>query len=222
MNTENPDWQEIAHQLRKPDGELGLKVAENMHKSNIEMTRAAIKGLELQPGDKVLEIGHGSAMHVQELFMQQPDIHYTGLEISNLMHTEAQKNNAEAMKTGQAEFFTYDGIQLPIAQNSLSKIFSVNTIYFWEDAEDFSRQLFASLANEGMLSLAFAEQKFMNQLPFVQYGFQTYEMEEVISLLEQVGFIKHSISNQEDLFPSNTGEPIKRPFSLVVMKKSLD
>ena len=84
---------ELASQLSHPKGEKGNEIAQMMHETNIGMTKNAISNLKLTPGDSVLELGHGNAGHLEFLFSQCGNIHYTGLEISTLMNQEGQQLN---------------------------------------------------------------------------------------------------------------------------------
>src|SRR5690606_4151118 len=59
-----PDWQEVARQLRNPQGAAGRQTGMQMNRSNQGMIQRAFALLELKPGDTVLEIGPGNGTHV--------------------------------------------------------------------------------------------------------------------------------------------------------------
>jgi protein-L-isoaspartate O-methyltransferase len=77
---------------------MGLQVAENMHLTNFSMTAAAVKALELNTGEDVLEIGHGNAAHLEFVLNQSDEIRYSGLEIPQTMHEEAKRLNEKLAK----------------------------------------------------------------------------------------------------------------------------
>ena len=89
---------EIEKQLSFPEGESGLKIAENMNESNIHMTISAIDSLDIANGNVLLEIGHGNCGHLNKIFDITKNIKYTGLEISDTLKNEAERMNHELVK----------------------------------------------------------------------------------------------------------------------------
>src|SRR5690554_5673878 len=129
------ELKEIASQLRNPHGENGIETGRLMHETNINMTLHAVDMLNLQNGDKILELGHGNGGHLEYLLGQRVGLVYHGLDISTLMNDEAKKINKVFIEKKQAYLSLYDGTNVPFPKNHFDKIFSVNTIYFWSDPE---------------------------------------------------------------------------------------
>ena len=118
----------IAAQLRCPSGEDGQEMGDAMHKRNISMTRAAFSSLQAEAGNRILELGHGSARHVPELLSQADDLNYCGIDISDTMHHTAKSVNADLIAQEAAQFELYDGVHLPLANGTFNRVFTVNTI----------------------------------------------------------------------------------------------
>ncbi|QDH78461.1 class I SAM-dependent methyltransferase [Echinicola soli] len=205
----------IASQLSHPKGEMGIDVAATMHESNISMTEKAIELLHLENGDKVLELGHGSAMHVSQLLEEQESLHYTGLEVSELMYLEAKKHNIQWIDAGIADFHLYDGEQAPFESGSFDKIFTVNTIYFWKDPLRTAEELERLLADEGSLVIAFAQKRFMEKLPFAQHGFTLYDDADVMELMTEVGLVTLEQSDVTETVKSKAMEEVQREFTVM-------
>ncbi|GGF28228.1 class I SAM-dependent methyltransferase [Echinicola rosea] len=205
----------IAAQLSHPKGEMGIDVAATMHESNISMTEKAIELLHLESGDRVLELGHGSAMHVSQLLEEQENLHYTGLEVSELMHLEAKKHNALWVDKGKTAFYLYDGESAPFESGIFDKIFTVNTIYFWSEPKKTAMELKRLLADEGSLVIAFAQKRFMENLPFAQYGFTFYDDEDVIELMAAVGLVPLEQSDVTETVKSKAMEEVEREFTVM-------
>lgn len=210
---------EIAAQLRAPSGEKGIEVAEMMSESNFNMTQTAIACLNLQDNECVLELGHGNGKHIAELIRQKNNLKYLGLDISELMHSEAQKNNQNFIESNQAEFILYDGIQLPFEENSFDKIFTVNTIYFWNDPKYMLNELYRVLKPQGTICISYALDVFMKTLPFTQYGFKLYNNETVRSLVLQTPLQLVDIQNSSERIKNNTGELVSREFASCILTK---
>jgi len=210
------DLKNIARQLGCPEGEHGIKTGEMMHASNIGMTSAAIDALNLQNGDAILEIGHGNGGHIAHLLSQAENLNYFGADISETMITEARKINTRFIEKGLVHFQLTNGIDLPYADEQFDKAYTVNTLYFWPEPLQYLTQIRDVLKPKGLFSLCFADQTFMEKLPFTSYGFRLYDVEKVQQLLESAGFtIKNTIKKLEQV-KSNAGEYVERPYYVVV------
>ena len=216
--TEKPSEEqlmEIASQLSCPSGDSGLKTAENMALHNDNMIATAIDGLNLQPGDVVLEIGPGSGTHLTRLFAKAESLSYTGADISELMVSEAMKNNMALVKKGQASFLLSDGKQLDFGPNTFDKIFTVNTLYFWADAVNYAAEMLRVLKPGGTFCLCFAPKAFMTKLPFTGYVFKLYSQEEAVKVLTLAGFEIVATEEHKELIKTAAGESIERDFILI-------
>lgn len=209
------DLKNIAKQLGCPEGEHGIKTGEMMHANNIGMTTSAIKALNLQSNETVLEIGHGNGGHIAHLLSQAENLHYCGADISATIITEAEKINQDFITKGKVHFQLTDGITLPFKDDRFDKVFTVNTIYFWANPSGYLNEIKRILKPHGTLAICFADKNFMKNLPFTPYGFTLYEVEKVKELLEDAAFtVKETIKKLEQV-QSKTGEHIEREYYVV-------
>jgi ubiquinone/menaquinone biosynthesis C-methylase UbiE len=210
---------EIASQLKLPKGEKGIEMGKMMHETNINMTRNAIQNLNISNENTILELGHGNAGHVEYLFNKVENLNYYGLEMSELMFQEAQLINNNYVAKKKAHFSLYDGNEIPFEDNFFDKIFTVNTIYFWQNPEKMLLEIYRVLKAKGIFCLTFAQESFMKQLPFTQYGFELYTTEKAENLIEKTLFkIKYSETLKEKI-KSNTGELVNRDFTTIILEK---
>ena len=213
------ELQAIASQLKHPTGEKGIEMANMMHETNINMTRHSIQNLHITAGNTILELGHGNAGHVAFIFEQAENIKYYGLEMSELMFQEARQINRNFVSQKQAFFSIYDGDTIPFQEASFDKIFTVNTIYFWQEPEKLLSEIYRVLKPKGILCITFAEESFMKQLPFTQFEFELYSTEKAEELIAKSEF---KIINKETLtekVKSKTGELVDRSFTTLVLEK---
>jgi ubiquinone/menaquinone biosynthesis C-methylase UbiE len=213
------ELQAIASQLKHPTGEKGIEMGNMMNETNINMTRHSIQNLQIEAGNKILELGHGNAGHVQFIFEQAENIKYYGLEMSELMFQEARQINRNYVSQKQAFFSIYDGNTIPFEDNSFNKVFTVNTIYFWQEPEKLLSEIYRVLLPKGILCITFAEESFMKQLPFTQFEFELYNTEKAEKLIGKSSF---KIINKETLtekVKSKTGELVYRAFTTLVLEK---
>lgn len=209
----------MAKQLGNPEGETGIEVANMMNATNIGMTKHAIESLNLDKNDVVLELGHGNCGHLSYLMKQAENLKYFGLEISELMQQQAIKSNQNYIENNSANFRLYNGTETPFDNKSFDKIFSVNTLYFWQNPDLLLNEISRVLKPNGIFALTFADKSFMEKLPFTSFGFNLYSLKDVEELLQKNHFkIIESISQTEQVF-SKTNEMVNRTFFTVLAEK---
>jgi ubiquinone/menaquinone biosynthesis C-methylase UbiE len=188
----------VASQLRQPQGEAGIQVGEKMNEGNAFLNMAAIKQLQLQPHDKVLEIGMGNGFFVKDILSNDPSIQYTGCDFSELMIEQAQKLNECYIQQGQAQFVLGEADELPFDNESFNKVFTVNTLYFWIHPATVLAQIKKVLKPGGLFIIAIRPKHTMELLPFVKYGFTLYSRDELTNLLAGNGFAITNIFETEE------------------------
>ena len=215
---EEKDLKILAQNLANPEGETGIKVAEMMNATNIGMTLESIKTLLIEDDENVLEIGHGNAAHVKSLLNLAKDLKYTGIDISETMHNEAQRLNDEFKN--QAEFVLYEGTKLPFEDQTFDKIFTVNTAYFWKQPVDYLNEIYRVLKDSGTFVLTFGQRDFMETLPFTQYDFKLYNSDEMEETVSKSHFKRMKISEKEEQVKSKAGgETVTRLYTVLTIKK---
>lgn len=218
--TNKEELKKLAVQLRHPHGAEGIAVANMMNESNIGMTRHSIDRLNILERDHILELGHGNCSHLSYLLKQKDNLTYSGLEMSELMNNEAQRMNKEFINTKQALFYLYDGVSIPFSNNSFDKIFTVNTIYFWNNPELLLTELYRVMKHGGLLNITFAQKSFMQDLPFTQFGFELYDNEKIKKLIDNTSFEILNSDTQTEAVKTKTGEFIERDFTTISLGKN--
>jgi len=216
---EKEELQAIASQLKHPTGEKGIEMANMMNETNINMTRHSIQNLNISKENKILELGHGNAGHVEFLLEQAENLKYYGLEMSELMFQEARQINRNFVSQKQALFSLYDGNKIPFEDESFDKIFTVNTIYFWQEPEKLLLEIYRVLRPNGNFCLTFAEEDFMKKLPFTQFEFELYSTEKAQQLIKRTPFKIVYTETQTEKVKSKTGELVDRAFTTLVLEK---
>ncbi len=223
---EAPDFKKIAEQLRNPNGQDGLETADRMAVNNGGMIRSCIDHLPLIANDRVLELGFGGGGHVPYLLAKVEGLQYKGVDISETMTGMAVEANAEAIAAGIADFQTVlpqNGyVTLPYATDTFDQIFTVNTIYFWDNAPAQAAEIYRVLKPGGTFITCFATEAFMKDLPFTQYGFNLYSAERAKHLLEEAGFTIQSNKEETETVMSNAGPLMERTFILLSVTKQTE
>lgn len=208
----------LAQHLAHPEGEKGIEIGEMMNATNIGMTLESIHALVIEDHEHILEIGHGNAGHVKHILSKAQSIRYTGIDISETMHHEAIRLNKAF--GNQVEFLLYDGQTLPFGDKMFDKIFTVNTVYFWQQPVQYLNEIYRVLKDNGAFVLTFGQRDFMEKLPFTEFGFKLYNTDEMEETVSQSHFKRMQISERQEDVKSKTGnETITRNYTILTIKK---
>jgi SAM-dependent methyltransferase len=220
---EQPDFQSIAAQLRNPNGEEGIKTAIRMSENNAFMITSCIDSLDLKANEKVLEMGPGGGLHLPYLFQKENAVQYYGVDISETMIEMAAENNPSLIETGSVKLqlvTNNDGFaKLAFEDNFFDKIFTVNTLYFWDNALEQAKEIYRVLSPEGQIAICFATADFMEQLPFTKYDFRLYTLEQAIDLFEKAGFSNIKTAQQKEWIENTVNGNIERIFTILCAEK---
>ncbi len=177
----------IAGHLRKPEGKMGEEVAQHMNKGNAEMNRFAIKHLQLETGDTLLEIGMGNGFFAAEMLEQISEGYYTGIDYSATMVKAASALNAKSVEQNRMKFMEGKASDLPFEDDSFDKILTVNTIYFWEHPVQELSEIARVLHPKGLFVLAIRPEKTMSNIPLTRFDFHIRKEELIEKFMKEAG-----------------------------------
>lgn len=218
QHTEN-ELKEIATQLRCPKGKRGLDMGNKMYRTNTDMLLKSLVYLNIERNNRILEIGHGNCAHLPHIISQAEDIKYFGLEISKLMKQEAERINQKYTRLAQAEYLYYDGNTLPFSSNFFDRIITVNTLYFFENPQETMNQVAKVLKPNGIFALTFQQKEFIKDLPFIKYGFNIFDIEEVTKMLKSSGLTPTEIIKKTEKTTSKLGDEVFRKYVIIQSQK---
>lgn len=212
----------IAAQLRHPQGEDAVRVGEKMNQVNLHINRYSIEALKLAEGDNVLEIGMGNGFFVKDILSIDDSIKYTGCDFSEIMVAEAISRNQTFIRSGQAQFHLTGAEKLPFENETFDKVFSVNTIYFWDDLQSALSEIWRVLKPEGQIVISIRPKSVMQNLAFVKYGFAIFTKEELTNLLSGRSFRVIRILEKAEPALEIDGEQMNTETLLIAAQKIKD
>ena len=143
--------EELNSQYRRPSGKLGRKIGGEMARDHLPENLWTVARLDPRPSERILEIGFGPGVAIAELAKVVTSGLVAGIDFSETMVEEASARNAAAIQAGLVDLRYGDAAELPFADASFDKAYSIHSIYFWPRPLDALRELQRVLKPGGML-----------------------------------------------------------------------
>lgn len=138
-----------------PKGFLGRLGGAVMARGNREMARRAIGLLDVQPGDRVLEIGFGPGVGIQLLAGAASSGWVAGVDLSEEMVRQATERNRSGIEAEVVELRQGSVERLPYESAAFDKALAVNSMQIWPDAVLGLREARRVLKPAGGIALGF-------------------------------------------------------------------
>jgi cyclopropane fatty-acyl-phospholipid synthase-like methyltransferase len=141
--------------FENPRGILGRLAGLIMahRRSNIERIDWTIYLLNVQPKDRILEIGYGPGVAIEKLARLVDAGRIVGIDHSATMLRQARKRNAKAISEGKVELLLGSVEDLPTSDAKYDKAFAINTLFFLADYSAVLRKLHGILKPGGLLAI---------------------------------------------------------------------
>jgi SAM-dependent methyltransferase len=144
------------------------------------MAELAREMLAPRPQERVLDVGFGGGGLLAALI--RAGAVPVGADISEAMVTRAGRRfPGMAVHHASVE-------RLPLANASLTKAVSLNSLYFWPDPAAAFAELARVIAPGGRLVIGFEPPEELRKWPGHRHGFRLFEVVEVRGLMERAGF----------------------------------
>jgi ubiquinone/menaquinone biosynthesis C-methylase UbiE len=145
----------MRRQFGRPSGLWGAIVGVIMAiaPSNRERIRWTLERLNLQPGDRILEVGFGPGFAVAEAVKRLPEGFVAGVDHSEVMVRQATRRNAMAIRCGRVDLRLGPVATLPVYGTPFDKVFTINSIHFWAEPVERLRELRERLKPGGLIAV---------------------------------------------------------------------
>jgi SAM-dependent methyltransferase len=211
---------ELARHFRKPDGDVGIAVAEYMNRLNQSATKAAYRRLELSDAHHVLEIGFGNGGLVPLLLSMAQDIRYSGADISPTMVGEALVANRALTESGRADFRLASVEALPFSDAEFDRVVGINTLYFWPDPQQAFAEIRRVLKPNGSVLLACITPETAATVATMKKEFDVniYSETEIIQFHRDAGFSTVGVEIYTEVAHRFDGTPFTRSYFFSVAR----
>lgn len=178
---------QLSNQFKKPTGVGGKIMAFMQNRINGKQYQATIKHLAVSENDSILDIGFGNGFAIKQLLKEKPNKVF-GIEISEDMIVSATKRNQNAVNEGKVEFLKANVCDLPFADNSFDKIYTINTVYFWENTNKAFAEIKRVLKPNGLFINTVYTKSFLDKVAYTKYNYRKFEIGELEKITTENGF----------------------------------
>jgi ubiquinone/menaquinone biosynthesis C-methylase UbiE len=140
-------------QFGNPSGLFGKFIGNGMAKRNIYHAQWTVSLLDIQPQQRVLEIGFGPGVSTQIVAEKASQGFVAGIDHSQTMIQAASQRNAKAIQTGRMELKQGEVGSLPYPDESFDIVLSLHSIYFWQNPVECLREIKRVLRPDGRLAI---------------------------------------------------------------------
>lgn len=174
----------IDGQYRKPSGAIGTFIGEKMVRQHKPETMWTLDILNLDEEEEILELGCGAG-YAMKLLLQDPRVSkVTGFDVSKTVLKSAQRRNKFQLSSGRANLVNGDVCSLTFESEQFTKVFSIQSIYFWERMDETIFEIYRVLRHEGRLVITLSNGKATE----IWTSINDLITKQVIPAMEQNGF----------------------------------
>ncbi len=179
----------IANQFRKPSGIMGKIAANLMIKGNLAPYKTIIKELNIQPDDRLFEIGYGPGIGINLISENYQYSVYQGIDFSELMYSQATAKNIKYIEQNRVKLSFGNFLDTEISVRDFNKIFCLNVVYFWEDLELPFSKIRKMLTENGEFLFFMKKKEDFDKNILAKDGiFNKHQISDVVNTLKTVGF----------------------------------
>lgn len=153
MANENYMDDELLLNARKPEGELGDNLIDNMNINHEGIAQWSLNHLDISKDDFILDIGCGGGVNV-ERFLKMTENKVFGLDYSELAVERSAALNRLAIDEGRCKIIQGSVSDLPFDDNSFDIVTAFETVYFWPDFLNDLKEIYRVLKEEGIIFIA--------------------------------------------------------------------
>ena len=159
-----------------------------MVKSNKSKYDNLVKDLDIQPGDKLLEIGYGPGTGINMIAETCSTCTIHGIDFSPLMYKRASKYNKPYIDKGNMLLQHGDFLRTTVVSNDYDKIFCLNVVYFWNELKEPFEKVLSLLKKGGAFHIYMADRSTLMEKKAPDSVFNKYSIKQIVEALKLAGF----------------------------------
>ena len=160
-------------QFAKPEGKAGEFFTLAMNVFNFKLYNAVYNFVPKQPNARILDVGYGNGDMLKRLDEKLDAVFY-GIDISEDMKVLATKANARAVATDKMMLSVGSVDEMPYEDSFFDCVYTINTVYFWQDADKAMSEIVRTLKVGGRFICAFYSKAYFERSEKYKFEGETY------------------------------------------------
>lgn len=194
-------FRKIGMQFRKPSGFFGTIISSIMIKGNRKRYDTLLKYIDIQPSDKILEIGYGPGDGLNLITNKFDASNVYGIDFSELMYKRASKRNKQFIDSKRVNLMFGDFLDTEIGTKDFNLIFCINVVYFWENLQIPFAKVKSLLKDDGVFYVFMAHKDDLSKMKFTKDDiFNKYTIEQAVDALKLAGFKNVNYNTENGYF----------------------
>ena len=178
----------VSRQFGNPSGLFGRVIEKRMSKRTEADAKWTVSRLNIQPRSRVLEIGFGGGVATQLASKEASEGFVAGIDHSATMVRVASERNAAAIKAGRMELKRGDAASILYPDDSFDLVFSIHSIYFWDNPVECLAGFRRVLKPGGSLAITFQPKNRWGKEQIGSPGMTLFTGDQVGELFSTAGF----------------------------------
>jgi ubiquinone/menaquinone biosynthesis C-methylase UbiE len=181
------------NQCRKPSGEQGKQVVDEMNESHFALTSWGMGNISIAPDSIILDVGCGGGRTIHRMAAIASRGKVFGIDYSPDCVAWSRAYNVEWIKEGQVEILQAAVNEMPFKDNYFDIVSAVETVYFWPNLADCFKEIKRVLKPSGkfiIINEAYKNEIFRekNEAYIAAGDMQIFAPEELKKWLEELQF----------------------------------
>ncbi len=129
------------NQCRKPSGETGKMVADDMNERHFAVTGWGLDKINIDENLRIIDTGCGGGRTVNRLASMSPKGKVIGIDYSKDCVKWSKEFNKQLIEEGRVEIYNASVEKLPFKDSEFDMATAVETIYFWPNIVESFKEL---------------------------------------------------------------------------------
>jgi SAM-dependent methyltransferase len=169
----------VGKNFRNPNGIGGKILTKLMNILAQKQYNAVLENICLNQNDVILEVGFANGYLIKKLFNKNIPVNIYGIDISNDMVKNVTIINKHYIENGQLKLSVENINKTSFGEKTFDKIYTVNTIYFWDNMDKCLTEIKRILKTGGIFINVFHTKEYLDKIIYTKHGFQKYTAEQI-------------------------------------------
>jgi ubiquinone/menaquinone biosynthesis C-methylase UbiE len=175
----------VGNNFGNPNGIGGKITTKIMNLMNQKQYKAVLDNIELNNEDVLLDIGFGNGYLINNLLKRNNQIKIYGIEISNDMLKIVSQKYKQYINNNRLKLLLENINKTSFENELFSKLYTVNTIYFWNNLEQCYSEIKRILKPNGIFYNVIYTKEYLDKIKYTRYGFNKYSKDDLIKITEK-------------------------------------